>query len=240
MRDKDIVALVTIISLILYFYPFSIIKFISLSVLLFFSPGFFLLKVLYRDMKIDELILLSFGVSIGISGTVALLLAVVGILSSFTMLISLSTIFIVGYVLSSSIEIPMKRFTKPDKFVVIMVSLMLILMGIWVYEEFSTQKYREIDIGITSWPKNSTINDTLQFTIYLKNWNYGEANCTVVFHLNNESVDNKTVTMECGDETFLLFYAKSNKTGKNLASFDLFVNGEYYTNVHVYFYLRSS
>ncbi len=238
MRDKDIVALITIIFLILYFYPFSIIKFISLSMLLFFSPGFFLLKLLYRDMKLEELILLSFGVSIAVSGGVALLLAALGILSALGMLVSLSLIVVAGYFLSSSIDIKLKKFTKPDKFVVVMVSLMLILMGIWLYAEFSTKKYKEIDIGITSWPQNSTINDTLHFTIYLKNWNYGRANCTVIFHLNNKNIEKKSTLLNDGDRTYLYFQAVSNKTGMNLASFDLFVNGKYYTNVHVYFELK--
>jgi uncharacterized membrane protein len=238
MRDKDIVALITIIFLILYFYPFSIIKFISLSMLLFFSPGFFLLKLLYRDMKLEELILLSFGVSIAISGGIALLLAALGILSALGMLVSLSLIVVAGYFLSSSIDIKLKKFTKPDKFVVVMVSLMLILMGIWLYAEFSTKKYKEIDIGITSWPQNSTINDTLHFTIYLKNWNYGRANCTVIFHLNNKNIEKKSALLNDGDRTYLYFQATSNKTGMNLASFDLFVNGKYYTNVHVYFELK--
>ena len=240
MKDKDVVALITLIFMILYFYPFPIIKFISLSIILFFSPGFFLLKILYDDMKLEELILLSFGVSIALSGAIALFLAALGILSALGMLVLLSLVIIVGYFLSSSIEIKLKKFTKPDKFVTVMVSLMLILMGIWLYAEFSTSKYREIDIGIVSWPTNATINDTLQFTVYLKNWNYGKANCTVAFYLNNVAVEKKFVALNNGDKTFLYFLATSNKTGTNLASFNLFVNGKFYTNVHVYFNLRSS
>ena len=240
MRDKDLVGLITLIFMILYFYPFTIIKFLSISVILFFSPGFFLLKTLYMDMKLDELLPLSFGVSIALSGGIALLFAALGLLSPLTMLICLSLVVIVGYLLSSSIDIKLKKFTKPDKFVVVMVSLMLILMGIWLYSEFSVTKYKEIDMGIVSWPQNSTVNDTMQFTIYLKNWNYGKANCSVVFSLNNESVGKKFAVLDNGDETFLYFQATSNKTGRNLASFNLFVNGKFYTNVHVYFNLRSS
>ncbi len=238
MRDKDLVAIITVVSMILYFYPFTILKFFTLSVLLFFSPGFFLLKILYKQMEWEELVLLSIGVSLAISGAIALLLAIFGVLSPLSMLISISSIIVLGYLLSSSMDIHLRKMTRPDRFVVVMITLMLIVAGAWLYMEFSTKRYREIDIGIISWPKNSTVNDTLSFGIYIKNWNYGNANCTVRFYLNHKLVDSKTAFLKNGDEVYIFFSAHSNLTGKNIASFNLYVNGHYFTNVHIYFYLR--
>ncbi len=239
MKDKNCVAIVTLISMILYFYPFTILKFITLGILLFFSPGFFLLKMLYDDMPLEELIPLSIGVSFGLSGSIALLLAAIGMLSPLSILIVISFIIIFGYIFSSPIDIHMRKFAKPSKFAVVITSLMLIVASTWLYMEFSTKRYREIDIGLISWPENSTINDTLNFGIYLKNWNYGSVNCTVVFYLNNRSVDSKSAFLKNGDEAYLFFKARSNITGKNLALFKLYVNGRYLTNVHIYFYLRN-
>ncbi len=238
MRDKDLVALITIVGFILSFYPYAIVKFIGISILLFFSPGFFLLKIIYHDMNLEELILLSFGVSVGISGAIALLLAVFSILTPMYMFLAIALISILGYFLSSSLDIKKPSIGKPDKFTAVMLSLMLILLGIWVGVESQTTYYKEIDIAINHWPQNATTNSTLQFDIYVKNQNYGDANCSVHFSLNNHMYQFRNFTLDSGEEKMLMFQAVSNKTGKNLASFDLYVNGDYYTNVHIYFVLH--
>ncbi len=240
MRDKDIVALLTLVGFILYFYPYPMVKFIGISILLFFSSGFFLLKMLYKDMKLEELILLSFGVSVAISGALALILAVFSLLTPFAMFIGIAAISIVGYFLSSSLEVEKPKIEKPDKFTAVMLALMLIVIGVWVGVESQSSYYKEIDIAINHWPKNATVNSTLGFEIYVKNQNYGNADCRVVFTLNKKQMEMRNFTLNTGDEKILMFQAKSNLTGKNLASFDLYVNGKFYTNVHVYFDLRNS
>ncbi|NPA75869.1 MAG: hypothetical protein GXO25_07325 [Euryarchaeota archaeon] len=235
MRDKDLVAVITVLSFVVYILVSNTIaRFITLGVLLFFAPGFFLLKLLYRDMKLEELILLSFGVSVGISGAVALLLAALGMLYGIYVLGVVAGITILGYFLSASLDVHF-HFTRPDKFTVVMLAMMLTLIAVWGSYEYHTTPYRELDIGITAWPHNVTVNSTLNFTIYVANQNYGPANCTVVFYLNLHRLASKSVNLDNGMHTLLNFTAHTNKTGKNLASFDLYANGKKYTNVHVYF-----
>ncbi len=240
MRDKDIVGLITVVAFILLFYPYSLVKFIGMAILLFFSPGFFLLKLLYHDMRLEELLLLSTGVSIAVSGAIALLLAAIGFLNPYLLLSIVAALAVLSYLLSGTISIEKPELHLPDGFTALMLAMMLILLGIWGAVEFNTHPYEEIDIAINSWPHNATVNDTLSFVIYVKNQNYGPADCEIRFSLNGESVRNYTVHLDSGDSREILFQAMSNRTGKNLASFDLYVNGEFYTNVHVYFDLRGS
>nr|AAZ32447.1 hypothetical protein [uncultured euryarchaeote Alv-FOS1] len=239
MKDKNIVALITVAALAMYFFvPSVIARFVALGVLLFFAPGFFLLKLLYRDMKLEELVLLSFGVSLGISGAVSVALAALGILHGKLVLGIVALISVAGYALSSSLTVNFK-LTRPDKFTVVMLAMMLTLIAVWGSYEYQTTPYRELDIGITAWPHNVTVNSTLNFTIYVANQNYGPANCTVVFYLNSHRLANETVRLTDGTHTLLKFTAHTNVTGKNLASFDLYANGKYYTNVHVYFDVKN-
>ncbi len=235
MRDKDIIIVITIAFFIIYFYPFQILKFISIGIILFFSPGFFILKSVYRDMKGEELILLSFPLSIAISGTIALIFSIFSILSPELMLISSAIIVVSGYFISSSTDFKIGKIRMPDKITTVLIALMLTTIGVWLAYEFNTSQYKEVDIGINSWPKNATLNSTLSFDVYVKNQNYGNANCLIVFSLNKKILDNKSLFLKNGEYRIITFNAMSNLTGKNLASFNLYINGKFYTNVHVYF-----
>ncbi len=238
MNDKNAVAGFTAIAIVLYFIPNEILKFVGIAILLLFSPGFFVLKLIYRDMKGEELFLLSFGVSVGISGTIALILSLISVLSPANMFIAIGAVIIVGYALSSAMDIKPFKLTRPDKFSAVLISLMLVLITVWISVEANTHYYREVDIGILSWPDNATANSTLNFTVYIKNQNYGHANITLKFSLNKVMVNEKNLSLENGEKYIMNFTAFSEKHGENLASFDMYVNGKYYTNVHVYFYLH--
>ena len=238
MNDKNIVAILAIIALAVYFYPHPAAKFLAIAVLLFFVPGFFLLKTLYRDIKGEELVLLSFGVSLAISGAIALLLAALAILNPLNIFIGIGIISVVGYFFSAAVEIKPFKLSKPDKFAAVLISIMLVIIGIWVGIEMNTSYYKEVDIGILSWPHNATVNSTLHFKIYVKNQNYGNANIKIVFSLNNKTITSKNTVLNNGESTTLLFTAHNSTHIENLASFDMYVNGKYYTNVHVYFHLN--
>ncbi len=236
MRDKDVVAGLLLFSFLLYLiYPHPPLSFIFLAPLVFFVPGFFVLKLLYRDMGMEELVLLSFGVSLAFSGAVALLLSSMGVLYPAAFAGALLFISALGYFLSGSIELAPLHFSMPDRFTAVLLVIMLLMIAAWGYHEAGTNQYRELDIGITAWPQNATLNSTLNFTVYVANQNYGPANCTVVFYLNSHRLASKSVSLDSGMHTLLNFTAHTNKTGRNLASFDLYANGKKYTNVHVYF-----
>ena len=238
MRDKTIVGLLTIIFFALYFLPFVAVKFISIAFILFFAPGFFILRI-YKKVSEEELILLSIPLSLGVSGFIALVLAALSILNPQNMLISIAAAITVAFIFSSSSEIKGVKIEKPEKLVTVIVVLSLILMGVWLYYGISTPKYKEVDIGILEWPENATLNDTLFFKIYVKNWDYDNASIEVVFKMNNQTMGSKSFYLLRGEDRSFYFTAVAYKEGNNLASFDLFVNGKYYTNVHVYFYVSS-
>ncbi len=239
MRDKDLVAAIALLSFAGYYFSQApVLKFIFLSPLIFFIPGFFLLKILYRNMALEELILLSFGVAIGVSWALALAMAALNLLTPEFFIAGIFIISIVGYFFSETIEIEKPRFTKPDTFTAVMLVLMLVLIAAWGYHESQVTMYREMDLGIVEWPHNATLNDTLNFTIYVANQNYGEAHCKIVFYMNSHKVAERELNLTDGEHALLNFSAHTNVSGKNIASFNLYANGKYFTNVHVYFEVR--
>ncbi|GEM_PF-3124559 len=238
MKDRDLVGLITIVALILLAYPYPLLRFIGAGVILFFSPGFFLTKLLYRDSSLEETLLLSPGISVVTTGGVALLLALFSLLNPFYLISIIGIFVIAGFVLSNTVDIKKPRISMPDKLTSVMIIAMLILIIAWGVAEYNAGYYREVDIAIVSWPHNATVNSTLTFGVYVANYNYGPANCEVRFSLNGHQVKSIPVHLNDGENTTITFNAVSNLSGKNIASFDLYVNGKYYTNVHIYFYLK--
>ncbi len=238
MRDKDLVALLTLAFFLLYFIPSTVMKFISIGFLLFFSTGFFTLKF-YRDMEGEELLLLSPPLGLAISGSIALALAALSILTKETMLISIGMYLVITYVLSKGEEFKLNLNPRGlDRLVTIILVLSLVVGASWIYAGLSVEKYKEVDIAIEEWPHNVTLNSTLEFHIYIKNWDYDNASFRVVFKLNNETKEIREFSLAKGGEMHMYFYTNTSTVGTNLASFDLYVNGNFYTNVHVYFLVK--
>ena len=239
MRDKDIVALLTLASLILYFLSPPIIKFMLIAFILLFSPGYFAIKS-YREVSEEEALIFSVPLSIGISGIIAVLLSSLSLLSSRTMLLSVGIIILILYIFSKPLKIEKIKIRMPDRIISVLIILMLVTALGWIYAEQSINPMKEVDIAIEEWPHNATLNSTLEFLIYVKNWNYEAHTFKIIFSLNNVTMEEKTFSLEKGKSIYLHFEAYATHSGINLASFDLYVNGDYYTNVHVYFEVKKA
>jgi len=238
MKTKNIFAILTIIFFTLYFLPYVPVKFFSTLFILLFSPGYFVLKI-YKDVKKEEYFLVPV-ISLGISGLVAVILSYLSILSSKNMLITMGAIILIAYIFSNSDKAEeMSSEKKVMKAITVLIILMLLTAGAWLFREFSTNPKKEVDIAIQKWPLNASTNTTLLFMIYVKNWNYPGENFTVVFSLNNQTVENRSFSLHPGELKYLYFNAIAHSAGKNLASFDLYIDGKYYTNVHIYFEVSS-
>ncbi len=238
MKDKNIVALLTILFFALYFVPMPVVRMVSVGFILLFALGFFTLRI-YKKINGEELLLMAPAVSIGISGLFAILLAYFSILKASTMLIVVGTYLVIAYLLSSGEEIKKVELKRPSRLVAILLILSLIIMGIWGYIELNATPRHELDIAIESWPHNATIGENVSFEIYVKNWNYGDAHLKLVFRLNNITQEVREFNLSGGMAKRFIFYSNHTVLGRNLASFDLYVNGEFYTNVHVYFVVKS-
>ncbi len=236
MRDKDLVALLTLLFFLLYFLPSTVLKFISVAFILFFSPGFFIVKI-YKNVAAEESLLLAAPVSLGITGLVAIFLAAFSMLSRESMLVVMAAIIVASYLLAKPTEIRRIPLHPPEKMISLLLALMLITMGAWLYAGYRTSQQRnfEVDMAIKDWPHNATLNSTLIFVIYIKNWNCKDGEFHILFSLNNRSIENKSLTVLQGESKDIIFYANAEKKGENLASFDLFIDGKFYTNVHIYF-----
>ncbi len=234
MKDKYLVGILTLAFFLIYFIPNTIIKFIAVAFILFFSPGFFTLRI-YKNIKKEELLLIAPPLSLGISGAIALLLAAFSILNYETMLIFIGAYIAIAFLLSSSQDIGKFKWERPHKIVAIVLSLSLILLSIWIYADFTAPSYKEIDIAIESWPHNATLGENLSFDIYVKNWNYENVHLSLQFEMNNRTVEWKNFTLEKGESKHFIFEYNASQEGKNLASFNLYLNGIFYTNVHIYF-----
>ncbi len=237
MKDKNLVALLTVLFFLTYFLPWWIIKLISLGFILFFAPGFFTIRI-YKDLDPEELVLISPPLSLGISGLIAVVLAALSILTPYTMLITVGAYLCIAYALSSGGEIKRIKWEKPSKFVSAVIILSIILISVWGYAEFTASPRHEVDISIESWPHNATVGKNVSFELMVKNWNYGDSDLKIIFKLNNIKIGTIHFHLSNGQEKEIKFETSSTVAGKNLASFDLYVNGHLYTNVHVYFMVK--
>ncbi len=238
MKDKYLVGILTFAFFLIYFIPNTILKFISVAFILFFAPGFFTLRI-YKKINKEELLLISPPLSLGISGAIALLLAAFSILNYKTMLIFIGTYIAISFLLSSSEDIGKIKLEKPHKIAVIVISLSLILLSILIYADLTAPGYKEIDIAIESWPHNATLGENLSFDIYVKNWDYDNAHLSLQFEMNNRTVEWKNFTLEKGESKHFIFERNASQEGINLASFNLYLNGNFYTNVHIYFNVKA-
>ena len=238
MKDKYLVGILTLAFFLIYFVPNTIAKFIAVAFLLFFSPGFFTLRI-YKNINREELLLIAPPLSLGISGSIALLLAAFSILNYEIMLIFLGAYIAIAFLLSSSEDIGKLKLEKPHKIAAIVISLSLILLSIWLYADLTAQSYREIDIAIENWPHNATMGENLSFDIYVKNWDYENAHLSLQFEMNNKTVKWENFTLGKGEFRYFIFECNASHPGKNLATFNLYLNRSFYTNVHVYFDVQS-
>lgn len=239
MRDKTLVALITLIFLLIYLIPNQMVKLISIAFVLFFAPGYFTVKI-YRQTSVEEEILLAVPISMAISGFLAVLLAALSILKPLNLLVSIGLFIAISYFLANSREMKKIKILNglPDKFAGVVIALLLIGVSASLYIDFSVPQSYEASIEIDSWPHNATLNSTSVFVLYVKNYDYPTSNFTVSFSLNGKFIENRSFKLSPGKEMPLVLQTKITKSGKNLASFDLYINGKYYTNVHVYFYVK--
>lgn len=237
MKDKDLIALLTIVFFLIYFLPSWIIKLISLGFILFFAPGFFTVRI-YKDANTEELVLISPPLSLGISGLIAVILTALSSLTPYTMLITTGVYICIAYILSSGKEIKKIKWEKPSKFVSVVIILSIVLISIWGYAEFTASTRHEVDIYIDSWPHNATVGENVSFKLTVKNWNYGYSDFKIVFKLNNITINMIQFHLSNGQEKQIEFETNSTIVGRNLASFNLYVNEHFYTNVHVYFTVK--
>ncbi len=240
MKDKDVVAAITVLMGALYFVPNIYVRFVSVMYILFFPAGYFIVKI-YKDAESVEGIILGAVVSIGISGAISLALAYIGILSPLSMMMVLGAVIVLGYIFAHSRDLGALKisFAKPSKIETVFIVSMLVLISVWAYMDYSSSYGKEVDIGIVSWPTNATIDTNTSFVIYVKNWNFNTANFEVIFYLNNRSISSQKFVLENGGYKYIVFNTTLTDLGWNLASFDLYINGKYYTNVHIYFYVNS-
>ncbi len=237
MEDKYLVGILTLIFLLIYFIPHPIAKFLAISFLLFFAPGFFTLRI-YREIEKEEILLIAPPLSIGISGIIALFLVYLSILNPKNILIFLGAYIFITFILCASEDIKKIKISRPQRIIAAIVALSLILISIWGYGEITAPNYKELDIAIENWPQNVTMGENLSFEIYVKNWDYENAHLSVEFRMNKKTIQWQNFTLGKGEEKHLLFQSNATIAGRNLASFNLYLNGNYYTNVHVYFYVN--
>ncbi len=240
MKDKDVVAAITVIMGALYFVPNIYVRFVSVMYILFFPAGYFIVKI-YGDTEPVEEVILGAVMSIGISGAIALAFAYIGILSPLSMMVVLGAVIVLGYIFAHSRDLRALKisFAKPSKIETVFIVSMLVLIAVWAYMDYSSSYEKEADIGIVSWPTNATIDTNASFVVYVKNWNFNTVNFEVRFYLNNRSISSQKFVLADGEHKYIVFNTTLTESGWNLASFDLYINGKYYTNVHIYFYVNS-
>jgi len=242
-------AMTTVIAAVLsVMLPANPITFVFAIALVFFLPGYALTRAIFdREMQVDFFLLLSIGLSVVSTMIIALVLAMMAVLTTESILVSLVGVTIVALLIdridhkeNRRFEIEIVRPTRKDLDPVITVAIAfgLILIGIFGFIILTTHPPSTTHVFIkdpADLPKNLTIGNAVNITIQVYNGEGGAAQFSVAL--------NETNVTGIGSLSYVSYLA-NNETRDFSFSFipttagyqqfriEVTINGDYYGEVH--------
>jgi len=228
--------------------PANPITFAFAIALVFFLPGYALTRAIFdRKLKIDLFLLLSIGLSVVSTMIIALMLALVGVLtmeSSLVILVGLTIISLlidkISHKENRKFEIEIVRPTMKDLDPVIAVAIAfgLILIGIFGFIILTTHPPSTTHAFIkdpADLPKNLTLGNAINITIQVYNGE-GEAaqfgvalNETNITGIGSISYTSPMLNDETKDFSFSFI---PTTVGYQQFRIEITIDGEYYGEVH--------
>lgn len=242
-------AITTVIAAVLsIILPANPITFAFAIALVFFLPGYALTRAIFdRKLQIDFFLLLSIGLSVVSTMIIALVLAVLGVLSMESSLITLVGLTIVALLIDKidhpenrRYEIEIVRPTRKDIDPVIAVAIAfgLILIGIFSFIILTTHPPSTTHVFITDptdLPKNLTIGNAVNVTIQVYNGEgataqFGVAvNETNITGIGSLSYLSPMANNETKDFSFSFI---PTTVGYQQFKIEVTIDGKYYGEVH--------
>jgi uncharacterized membrane protein len=228
--------------------PANPITFVFAIALVFFLPGYALTRAIFdREMQIDFFLLLSIGLSVVTTMIIALVLALLGVLTLGSSLVSLVGLTIIALLIdridhkeNNRYEIEIVRPTRGDFDPVIAVAIAfgLILIGIFGFIILTTHPPSTTHVFIkdpTDLPKNLTLGNAVNITIQVYNGEgvgaqFGVAvNETNVTGIGSLSYISPMANNETKDFSFSFI---PTAVGYQQFKIEVTIDGKYYGEVH--------
>ena len=228
--------------------PANPITFAFAIALVFFLPGYALTRAIFdRKLKIDFFLLLSIGLSVISTMIIALVLALLGVLTLDSSLITLVGLTIVALLIDKidhpgnrRYEIEIVRPTRKDIDPVIAVAIAfgLILIGIFGYIILTTHPPSTTHVFIndpTELPKNLTLGNAINVTIQVYNGEGAAAHFGIAVNETNVtgigplSYLSAMANNETRDFSFSFI---PTTAGYQQFKIEVTIDGKYYGDVH--------
>jgi uncharacterized membrane protein len=228
--------------------PANPITFVFAVLLFFFLPGYALTRAIFHDaLKFDLFLLLSIGLSVVSAMIIALVLAIMGVLTVDSSLVCLVGVTIIALLIdridhseNRTFEIEIVPPTKGDFDPVIAVAIAfgLILIGIFGFIILTTHPPSTTHVFIkdpTDLPKNLTIGNAINITVQVYNGEGGAAqfgvavNETNVTGIGSLSYISSMTNNETKDFSFSFI---PTTVGYQQFRIEVTIDGKYYGEVH--------
>ena len=228
--------------------PANPITFVFAIALVFFLPGYALTRAIFdREMQIDFFLLLSIGLSVVTTMIIALVLALLGVLTLGSSLVSLVGLTIIALLIdridhkeNNRYEIEIVRPTRGDFDPVIAVAIAfgLILIGIFGFIILTTHPPSTTHVFIkdpADLPRNLTIGNAVNITIQVYNGEGGAAQFGVAVNETNVTGIGSLsyVSSMANSETKDFSFSFTPMTvGYQQFRIEVTIDGKYYGEVH--------
>jgi uncharacterized membrane protein len=228
--------------------PANPITFVFAIALVFFLPGYALTRAIFdRKLKIDFFLLLSIGLSVVSTMIIALVLALLGVLTADSSLITLVGLTIVALLIDKvnhtenrRFEIEIVRPTRKDIDPVIAVAIAfgLVLIGIFGFVILTSHPPSTTHVFIndpTDLPKNLTIGNAINVTVQVYNGEGASAQFGVT--VNDTNVTgigplSYTSTLTNNETRDFSFSFVPTTVGYQQFKIEVTIDGDYYGEVH--------
>jgi uncharacterized membrane protein len=228
--------------------PATSITFVFAVILFFFLPGYALTRLIFLErIKFDLFLLLSIGLSVVSAMIIALVLAILGVLTVESSLISLVGVTIIALLIDRinhpenrryEIEIVPPKRGDIDPVIAVAIAFGLILIGIFGFIILTTHPPSTTHVFIkdpADLPKNLTIGNAVNVTIQVYNGEGGTAqfgvavNGTNITGVGSLSYTSPMANNETKDFSFSFI---PTTVGYQQFRIEVAIDGDYYGEVH--------
>ena len=226
----------------------SPVTFVLGLLLLFFLPGYAIARLAFHErVKLDMFVLLSIGISVVTAMLASAALAIIGILTQDSSIVSLIGITLVALMADKilhhenrrfDVEFSMPKKEDIDPITAVGIAFGIVLILIFSYIIVTTHPPSTTYIALMSedmdlnLPRNATVGDKVNFALQLKNGEGRDATFRVEIYANETREAQFSYDLDNGENGTYLLNATMLEPGYQKISIKVYIDDVYYRELH--------
>jgi len=226
----------------------SPVTFVLGLLLLFFLPGYAIARLAFHGrVKRDMFVLLSIGISVVTAMLASAALAIIGILTQDSSIVSLIGITLVALMADKilhhenrrfDVEFSMPKKEDIDPITAVGIAFGIVLILIFSYIIVTTHPPSTTYIALMSedmdlnLPRNATVGDKVNFALQLKNGEGRDATFRVEIYANETREAQFSYDLDNGENGTYLLNATMLEPGYQKISIKVYIDDVYYRELH--------